>query len=82
MWNDLKRSVASKKGPEMTYSKQETTRNDPQRVRYNLKWRKLIYNKQKNRSETTNNNQILRLFYYMGQLVLFSNTYVFHSTFD
>ena len=81
-WNDLQRArkdlkwpAASKKRPETTYNEQETTWNDPQRVIYNLKRPKRTYNEQKKRSETTNNKQILRLFYNMGQSVLFSNMF-------
>ena len=51
--------------PETTYKEQETTWNDPQQVRHNLQRSELTNNEQK-RCETTNDKQILRLFYSMG----------------
>ena len=74
-WNDLQRTRNDLKKPTTTYNEQETTWNDPQQVRDNLQWPEPTYNKKKRRRETTNNKQILRLFYDMGQTVLFSNTF-------
>ena len=74
-WNDLQQPTTSTKQPEATCNEQETTWNDPQQVRDNLQWPEPTYNKKKRRRETTNNKQILRLFYDMGQTVLFSNTF-------
>ena len=77
----------SKKRPETTYNEQETTWNDLQRARNDLKqpttsktqstrtWTHL--QRAKKRRETTNNKQIFRLFYNMGQTVLFS--YIFFT---
>ena len=48
--NDLKRPerlTTSKKRPKTTYNEQETTWNDPQRVRHNLQWPEHNYSKQK-----------------------------------
>ena len=74
--NDLKRPITKKKRPE----------NDLQRARNNLKGpttsktqpttTRTYYNEQKKRRETTNNKQILRLFYNMGPLVLLSDTFL------
>ena len=139
-WNDLQQPTTSKKRPETTYNKQETTWNDLQQPTTSYKWLETTCNEQettwsdmkrpttskkrpettyndlkgpignkkrpgkdlqrakndlkrpttsktqptttqtypqriKKRSETTSNNQILRLFYNMGQSVLFSNTF-------
>ena len=99
---DLKQPATSKKQPETTYNEQETTWNDLQQPEKTYskemtwKWpttgKKQPEMKQpttsktqptatqtylqrgKKRHETTNNNQILRLFYNMGKLVLFSIT--------
>ena len=101
-WNNLKRPTTSKKRPETTYNdlqqrrndmkwtsagkkRPETTWNDLQRARNNLKhpttsktqpimtWTYL--QQAKKRHETIGNKQIFRLFYNMGQRVLFSNTF-------
>ena len=48
--NDLKRPerlTTSKKRPKTTYNEQETTWNDPQRVRHNLQWPEHTYNEQR-----------------------------------
>ena len=71
--NDLKRSIANKKRPG----------NNLQRARNDLKLPTTIKTQpttnlpttSKKRRETTNNKQILRLFYNMVQSVLFSNTF-------
>ena len=65
--------------------KQGTTWNDLQQARNDLKWpttckTQLIMTwtylqRAKKRRKTINNKQILRLFYGMGQTVLFSNTF-------
>ena len=66
-WNNLKRSTTSKKRLEMTYNKQETTWNDLQRARKDLKndlkqptaskkWPETTYNKQET-TETTYNKE-------------------------
>ena len=78
-WNELKRPTTSKKRPEIsrrTYNEQEATWNDPQRVRHNLQWPKPTYNEQQKRRETTNSKQIFRLFYNIGQTVLFSTQHL------
>ena len=76
--NDLKQ-------PTTTYNERETIWNDLQRARNDLKrpttnktqptmtWTYL--QRAKKRRKTTNNKQIFRLFYNMGQTVLFSNTF-------
>ena len=71
--NDLKRSIANKKRPG----------NNLQRARNDLKLPTTsktqpttnLPTTSKKRRETTNNKQILRLFYNMVQSVLFSNTF-------
>ena len=84
-WNDLRRARNNLKRPTTTYNEQERTWNDLQRARNDLKrptinktqptvtWTHL--QQAKKRLETTNNKQIFRLFYIMGQTVLFSNTF-------
>ena len=81
---DLKWPTTNKKQPETTYNELETTWNDLQRARNDLKqpttskmlptmtWPYLQWAKK--RHETTNNKQIFRLFYNMGQYVLFCKT--------
>ena len=77
-WNDLKQPTTRKKQPETTYNDLQQARNDLKRLTTNkaqttMTW---IYVKQaKKRRETTNNKQIFRFFYNMGQTVLFSNTF-------
>ena len=77
-WNELQRpetiTKMNKKQPKMTYSEQETTWNNPQRIRHYLQGPEPT-NKQKKIYETTTNNPNLRLFYNVGQSVLFSNMF-------
>ena len=85
IWNDLQRERNDLERPTTTYNEQETTWNNLQRARNDLKrpttsktqptmtWTYLQWAKK--RRETTNNKQIFRLFYNMGQTVLFSNTF-------
>ena len=73
--SDLKRPIGNKKRP---WNDLQRARNDPKRpttsktqptiTQTYLQWAKI-------RCETTNNNQIFRLFYNMEQSVLFSNTF-------
>ena len=80
MRNDLKPH-------ETTYNEQEMTWNDLQQARNDLKWPKMsntqptmtwTYLQQaKKRCKTTNNKQIFRLFYSMGQTVL--SSYIFSA---
>ena len=84
-WNDLQQARNDLKQPTTTYTQQETTWNNLQRARNDLKppktskaqptmtWTYL--QRAKKRSEMNNNKQILRLFYNMGETVLFSNTF-------
>ena len=75
-WNDLKRPTSSKKRPETTYNEQETAWNDLQRARNNLKrpitsktqptTTRTYLQRAKKIRKTTNNKQILRLFYTRG----------------
>ena len=56
---DLKRPTTSMRRPETNCDEQETTRNDTQQLRYNLKGPEPT-NKEKKRRETANNRQILQ----------------------
>ena len=85
MRNDLKQPTTSKKRPDTTYNKLQWARNNLQRVTNDLKWPTMsktqpsmtwtYLQRAKKRCETTNNKQIFRLFYNMGQTILFSNTF-------
>ena len=74
IWNDLKRT-------ETTYNEQDTTWNDRQdmkqpttsKKRSTTSWTYL--QRVKKWREATNNDQILRSFYSIGQSVLLSNTF-------
>ena len=69
----------------MTYNEHETTWNNLQRSRNDLKWPKMsktqptmtwtYLQRAKKRCETTNNKQIFRLFYNMSQMGFFSNMF-------
>ena len=84
-WNDLQWPTTSKKQPETIHNEQEKTWNNLQWARNDLKWPTMsktqptitwTYLQQaKKRRKKTNLKQILRLFYNMGQMVLFSNTF-------
>ena len=74
-YNDLRRPITNTKRPW----------SNPQRARNNLRWlttsktqpttTQTYLQQAKKWRETINNKQILRLFYKMGQLVFFSNTF-------
>ena len=69
--NDLKGPTTSKKRPERNDMKQSTT----SKTQSTATWTHL--QRAKKRCETTNNKQIFRLFYNMGQTILFS--YIFFT---
>ena len=76
--NDLKWPVMSKKQPETTWNNIKQARNDLKRPTMSKTQPTMTQNsleRAKQRRKTTNNNQILRLFYNMGQSVLFSTTF-------
>ena len=84
-WNNLQQPTTSKKRLETTCNEQETTWNNLQRAINDMKWATTSKTQPtmtwtypqwaKKRRKTTNNKQIFRLFYNMGQTVLFSNTF-------
>ena len=69
-WKDLQRT---RNDLETTRNEQKTTWNNPQQVRQPTTTR--TYSKRAKKRRGTTNNQIYRLFYNMGQSVLFSNTF-------
>ena len=78
MRNDLKWPTTSKKWLEMTYNNLQRARNDLKQPTTSKTQpiRTWAYLQQaKKRHKTTNNKQIFRLFYNVGQTLLFSNTF-------
>ena len=71
-WNDLQRARNDLERPTMTYNVQETTWSKTSKTQPSMTW---SYLQRTKRCETTNNKQLFRLFYNMGQKVLFSNTF-------
>ena len=83
-YSDPQRAKNNLKRPTTTYNEQGTTEDNLQRARNNLKrpttsktqptmtWTYL--QRAKKKRETTNDRQIFRLLYNMGQMILFSNT--------
>ena len=76
--NDLKRPTTSKKQPETAYNDLQPASNDLKQSTTSNKQRTMTWTylqQAKKRRQTTNNKQILRLFYNMEQTVLFSNKF-------
>ena len=69
-----------KKRPETTYNEQETTWNNPQRVRHNLQWPKHTYNEQrKDVKRATTDFQIILQYWENASLIFFSPNILLQS---